>query len=85
MSAFVFNDHPIEDLIRKNLNMAGVLVRAARNQGGAVGACSALSNARRSFEHAVELVRALDDSEHERWDIELLSLQAAIQRLESSV
>jgi hypothetical protein len=82
--AFVFSDHPIEDLIRKNLNMAGVFVRAARNQGWNVGAGVAVANAREAFDKALQLVRALGDAEQERWYAELLSVQAAIHNLEEA-
>ena len=82
MGAFVFSDHPISDLIRKNLDLAGIFLRAAQNQAWTSGATVAVGNARQAFDRAVELVRALEDSEQERWRGELVSLQAAIHSLD---
>jgi len=82
MAGFAFSDHPIQDLIRKNLDTAGVFVRAARNQSRSSAANVAAAKAREALERALQLVRALDDSEQEPWQAELLSLQRAVHALE---
>ena len=78
MGAFVFNDHPIDDLIRKNLNVARVFARAARNQGTRSTGTAAMTNAQQAFESALQLVRSLDDADQERWQPELLAVQAEL-------
>jgi len=83
MSAFVFSDHPIQDLIRKNLNMAGVFVRAARNQGWSAGCGVALANACQAFDDALQLMRSMEDCDQGRWNAEVRSLQAAIDSFEN--
>jgi len=78
MPAFVFTDHPIEDLIRKNLNMAGVLIRVAKNQAWSTGAAVAIANARQACDRARELIRTLPPDEQSAWHAELTALQNVI-------
>ncbi|HZU27955.1 MAG TPA: hypothetical protein VFA04_20665 [Bryobacteraceae bacterium] len=85
MGAFAFSDHPVEDLIKKNLLVAGVLVRTAGNQRSASGAQAATANARRAYNRAQELVRTLPDGQRLRWEIELLALNTVLCNIECAI
>jgi hypothetical protein len=70
----------LADLLAKNLRLCWVFVKAAQTESS--GAQIALRNARRTYEHATELLRAVKDEE----DLaDAASLAAELQALEVAI
>ena len=67
-------------ILRKHLNMCGVFVRSARQHR--MDGATAIANARRAYEHAMELLRALPDDERARWESVVTALRDSIQAVE---
>ena len=75
---YAFNQ-PIETLIRRNLSRAHLFIQAAERSRREPAAAPAVENAREAYDRVSELVRSLPHTDQERWLLQLLALQAAIE------